>query len=168
MNRFLAASTVALAAALLLVAPSARAATAGSTLSVSATVAGICVIDPAALTFATPYDSTQDVTAQATITVRCTQNSSYWIGLGNGQHHSGTTRRMADVAAGGTLEYELYRTSGFSQLWNDLDPGAASHRTAGQAGFSSYTETVYGRIPAGQTAPIGTAYGDTVTMTVNF
>lgn len=167
MKRVLIASAAALAAlALLLPAPPARAGTATNTLTVNATVLGICTIDPATLDFGS-YDSTANVDVAASITVRCTQGSSYWVGLGLGSNPAGATRQMA---SGGVsfLAYELYRDAGRTQIWDNADPAPAPpHSSAGNPGYSAYATPVYGRIPLGQVVPMG-AYTDSVTMTVNF
>ncbi len=167
MNRLLVASLAAPAAlAVLLLAPPARAAgTATNTLTVNATVVGICTIDPATLSFGS-YDSTRQLDAAATLTVRCTQGSSYWVGLGLSANASGSTRRMLNGTSS-YLAYELYRDDARQQIWDNADPGAASHLAAGTAGYAPYTTTVYARVPAGQIVPMG-VYTDTVTMTVNF
>jgi spore coat protein U-like protein len=166
MKRTLVGSCLAVAAiAVVLAAPPTRAATATNTLDVSATVVGLCTIDPATLSFGN-YDSSAAVTAQADITVHCTVGSSWWIGLGLGSNSTGGARRMA--SSGNFLPYELYRDAGFGQVWTNADPAPTPpHSTAGNAGFSAYTTTVYGRIVANQFVPPGT-YTDSVVMTVNF
>lgn len=166
MNRTFVGSCLAVAAiALVLAAPPTRAATATNTLDVSATVVGLCTIDPATLSFGN-YDSSAAVTAQADITVHCTVGSTYWIGLGLGSHASGSTRQMAN--GGNALPYQLYRDAGFSQVWDNLDPAPTPpHSTASNPGLSAYTTQVYGRIAANQFVPPGT-YTDSVVMTVNF
>jgi spore coat protein U domain-containing protein, fimbrial subunit CupE1/2/3/6 len=166
MKRILVGSCLALAiSAFVLAARPARAGSATNTLDVTATVIGLCTIDHSALAFGN-YDSSAAVTAQADITVHCTTGSSYWIGLGLGSNASGTTRQMA--SAGNLLPYELYRDAGFTQVWSNTDPAPTPpHSTAGNAGFSAYTTTVYGRIAANQFVPPG-SYADSVLMTVNF
>ena len=167
MIRTLVGSCLAVAAiALVVAAPPTRAATATNTLDVTATVVGLCTIDHSTLTFATPYDSSAPVTAQADITVHCTVGSSWWIGLGLGNNASGTTRQLAN--GGNVLPYELYRDAGFSQIWTNSDPAPTpAHATANNPGVSAYTTQVYGRIAANQFVPPGT-YTDSVVMTVNF
>jgi len=153
--------------ALLLAARPASAGTAMNTLTVNATVLGICTIDPATLAFGN-YDSTASVDVSTNITVRCTSGSSYWVGLGTGTNASGATRRMTDGTS--FLTYELYRDAGHTQIWDNADPAPAlPHSSAGNpgAGLSAYTTAVYGRIPAAQLVPVG-VYGDAVVMTVNF
>lgn len=166
MNRTLVGSCLAVAAiALVLAAPPTRAATATNTLDVSATVVGLCTIDPATLSFPN-YDSSGAVPASTILTVHCTVGSTYWIGLGPGANSSGGQRRMAN--SGNFLTYELYRDAGHTQVWDNADPDPTPpHSTAGNAGFQPYTTTVYGLIAANQFVPPGT-YTDSVLMTVNF
>ncbi len=167
MKRFLIGSSVTLAAlAVIFLARPARAGSATNTLTVNATVLGICTIDPATLDFGN-YDSTANVDVSTNITVHCTQGSSYWIGLGLGSNASGATRRMVN---GGTnyLAYELYRDSAHTQVWDNVDPAPnPPHSSASSPGTSAYTTPVYGRVPLGQIVPMG-GYTDSVVMTVNF
>ncbi len=165
MKRLLLPSALAIVATAFLAAPTARAATATNTLTVNATVLGVCTIDPATLAFGNYDPTVANTDASATITVHCTSGSSYWIGLGLGSHASGAARRMAGGAAE-FLTYELYRDAGRSTIW---DNAAVAPSTANNAapGYSDYTATVYGRVAGGQTVSTGN-YTDSVTMTVNF
>lgn len=171
MTRRLAIFGLALAAAVLAVSlRPARAATAQNTLTVSATVLGACTISPATLAFGS-YDPNvaTDRDAQGSIAVQCTTGSTYWIGLGLGANANGTTRQMAG-GSGERLRYELYRDAGRQTVWDNANPDAALYTyTAGTvaAGLSPYSVAVYGRIPAGQIVSTG-AFGDAVTMTINF
>jgi spore coat protein U-like protein len=140
--------------------------TATNNLTVTATVQAACSVDAGALAFGT-YNPNAVLDQNTTFTVRCTQGASFWVGLGPGLNGA-ATRQMSD----GTnfLGYELYRsaldrTSG--TVWDNADPGVASHVTASTAGYAPYTVDLYGRIPAGQWVPAG-SYTDTVVMTVNF
>jgi spore coat protein U domain-containing protein, fimbrial subunit CupE1/2/3/6 len=167
MKRILVVPIVALAAvAVIFLARPARAGTNTNTLTVTASVLGICTIDPAALAFGN-YDSTANVDVSTNITVHCTQGSSYWIGLGLGSNATGSTRRMVNGGAN-FLTYELYRDNARTQIWDNADPAPTPpHSAAGNPGFAAYTTPVYGRIPAAQVVPIG-GYADSVVMTVNF
>jgi spore coat protein U-like protein len=143
-----------------------RAQTSTNNLSVSATVQAACSIDAAALGFGT-YDPNAALDQNTTITVRCTQGASFWVGLGPGLN-AGATRQMTDGTS--FLGYELYRSAAdrtAGTVWTDADPGLASHLPAGVAGYQPYTIDLYGRIAANQWVPAAT-YNDTVVMTVNF
>jgi spore coat protein U-like protein len=170
MNRRLSLFVASVAAlALIAFVRPARAGTATANLTVTANVLGACTIDAAALAFGN-YDPAADRDMSTDITVHCTQGSSYWIGLGDGGNFSGGRRMAGGVAE--FLSYGLYRSAADRDadiVWDNNDPGVANHLTASTAaaGFSDYTVTVFGRIPAGQNVSTG-GYSDTVLMTVNF
>ena len=164
MKRFLIVFAAAVAAALVPVGKASAQTTATSNLAVSATVVDACTIDPAVLSFGN-YFRTAPVTVSADITVHCTQGTILWIGLGLGNNPSGAVRRM--VNGGAFLEYELYRENTHTDVWTDAVPAPAYHETAVLPGLNDFTQTVYGRIPAGQLVSSG-AYSDTVLMTVHF
>jgi spore coat protein U-like protein len=141
-----------------------HAATATSSLTVTATVAKVCVLtsgtvafgayDPVGANAAVPLDQS------GTFTVACTRGTGYTIGLGLGNNVTGTTRRMSS----GTdfLSYELYLDAGHTTVWNatNLSSGTA-------ASITPVSLTVYGRVAAGQNVGAG-SYTDTVVSTVNF
>jgi spore coat protein U-like protein len=150
----------------------AHAGTATNNLAVSATVLGSCTVDPGAAIAFGNYDPTSGTPddASGTITVQCTQGSSYWIGLGNGGNHDGSTRRMAG-GTGEFLAYELYRSAAdrdANAVWDNTNGGLPnSIANVVAAGAQPYTHDVYGRIPVGQAVSTGN-YSDTVLITVTF
>jgi spore coat protein U-like protein len=99
----------------------------------------------------------------STITLRCPAGTAWKLGLNNGIHASGSTRRMAD-GTGRYIQYELYRDSARSQRWGNT-PGTDSSDDTGSG--SAQTATVYGRVPAQAVTAAGT-YSDTVTVTLTF
>jgi spore coat protein U-like protein len=144
----------------------ARAGTDIGNVNVSATVSGACVISDANLAFGT-YDPltahvSADLDSSATFTVACTGGTAWSIALGDGLNASGATRRMRDGA--NYLTYELYTTSARAQRWGSAGAElvSGSHATT-----SSQTLTIHGRVPSGQTPPVGT-YVDTVVATITF
>lgn len=144
----------------------AHAATASSTMGVSATVQNACIVSSSDMAFgnynptsASPTDST------TTIDVTCTTGTSFTVGLNAGTTLGATvsTRQMANGT--NRLDYALYSDSGRSTNWGNTpgtDTPAASTATTSPSSF-----TVYGRVPAQQNVPAG-AYTDTVTVTVNY
>lgn len=173
MARRIALAAVVSAALALVAAP--RPAAAGqrtNTLTVSATVLGMCTINSATLSF-NSYDPSSDTAldAQAAdITVNCTTGSQFTIDLGAGNNGvaNTNTRRMSRTANGATdyLEYQLYTDAGHGTVWTTA--GATGTMATAGAGQHAQTFQVYGRIPAHQdTLPTGT-YTDSVVMTVNF
>lgn len=139
--------------------------TATANLTVNATVQAACSIDAATLAFGT-YDPNANLDQNTTITVRCTQGASFWVGLPN----AGARQMVPDGGGVERLNYELYRSAAdrtADTAWDDADPGAASHIDATVAGYQPYSLDLYGRVPSGQWVPADT-YRDTVVMTVNF
>jgi spore coat protein U-like protein len=150
------------------------AATATSTLTVSATVATTCTIsttaqlafgtyDPIGANASTPLDGTGQ------INVACTKGTnSPMIGMDLGQNASGTTRRMTS----GTdfLAYEIYQPNPagtgcpYTTAWGN--EGAARY-DPGTVNKTGKDITVCGRVPANQDVAAG-SYTDTVVATINF
>lgn len=98
------------------------------------------------------------------VTVLCTSGTPYSIGLGNGQHHNGTSRTMTDGNSN-FIAYGIYQNSGHSVAWGDIGSGNEVNGTGNGANQSA---TVYARIPAGQTAVPAGNYSDVVVVTLNF
>jgi len=96
--------------------------------------------------------------------VYCTPGTAATVSLDLGTHFAGTTRRMLSGAAN-LMNYEVYRDSGRTVVWNTTNTvggTSASKTTAINGGFIAY-----GRIPSGQDVTIG-AYNDTLLVTVNY
>lgn len=136
--------------------------TATGTFTVSATVAASCTVTANNLAFGS-YTLAQ-IDATSTVTVTCTNGTTYSIGLGPGSFTGATvsTRRMSGPSATG-LSYFLYSDTGRTAVWGNT----AGSMVTGTGSGAAQTLTVYGRIPADQAAQIGT-YSDTITVTVGF
>lgn len=94
----------------------------------------------------------------------CTGRTAWQVGLDNGLHAAGTTRRMQLGATPNYVTYELYRNAARSLRWgNTLNTDTVQGTGTG----SAQTLTVYGRVPATQTPAAG-AYGDTITVTITY
>lgn len=105
-----------------------------------------------------------DRDATSTLSLTCTGRTAWNVGLDNGLHASGSTRRMRLPATGNHVVYELYREPSRSSRWGttigtDTVPGVGN-------GSEQYL-TVYGRVPAGQAVPAGN-YSDTITVTITY
>jgi spore coat protein U-like protein len=106
---------------------------------------------------ASPIDSS--IALRAT----CNQDLPYTVALGDGLYATGTQRRMRS-AAGGFVDYGLFQDAARSQRWGDGTPDPLHNGTGNGA---QQTLTIFGRVPAGQSAPSGT-YQDTVTATITY
>jgi spore coat protein U-like protein len=156
-------AAAALAVALVSAPNSAFASTATATFGVSATVTNTCTISGAALSFGA-YSGAVDQ-AQTTLTVKCTNNGDYSVALNQGATTGGTvnTRLMANGTY--TLGYSLYTSNAYSTIWGD---GSGSTQTVSGVGTgANQTLTVYGQIPANESAISGT-YSDTITATITY
>jgi len=161
MNRIAKLTSIAFAAAFV-IAPAAFSATTAD-IAVSANVNNACAITAAPLSFGL-YTWQADKTGSMDLSVKCTSDASYTVGLNDGLNAASGQRKMNDGT--NNLNYGLFSDSGASTTpWN------ATTTVAGTGDGDFQTLTVYGRIPAGQsTAPAsaGADYVDTVVATVNF
>ena len=138
------------------------AATATSSIPVSATVQATCVVSASSSAFGTYTGSA--LTATTTISITCTNAAPYNVGLdaGTGTGASVTTRLMS--LSSSTLAYSLYTNSGHSTVWGNT---ISSNTVTGTGTGSAQTLTVYGQISANQ-YPTAGSYTDTVTVTVTY
>jgi len=136
--------------------------TATSTFQVTATVASSCSVSATTLAF--PNYVLAQLDGSSTITATCTNGTTYTIGLDAGTFAGATTstRKMTGPSASG-LSYALYSDSGRTTNWGNATGSWVSGTGTGAAQVLS----VYGRIPASQTAQIG-SYSDTITVTITF
>ncbi|MCH8685062.1 Csu type fimbrial protein [Pedomonas mirosovicensis] len=158
------------AALMLGVAGSANAATGTNNLTVNATVASTCTVSAGTIDFGS-FDVT-DATAEeatGTVNVKCTNGTPWtlYANAGAGQTATVDARRMTGGAAGtDTLQYQLY-TDTYTTAWGDGVSSTVTGAFTGTGTGVDQTQTIYGRIPAGQTAS-GGGYTDTVVMTVSY
>lgn len=133
---------------------------------VSASVSNACRITLATdLNFGNTGSLTANRNQTSAIVVRCPTGTEWRLGLSNGNHASGTMRRMRS-ASGQYVAYELYRDSARTQRWgNTVDSDTTSG--TGQGESTAITQTVYGQVPAQPTATPG-LYSDTVTVTLTY
>ena len=129
---------------------------------VTATVTSQCAVSATTLDFGTVGLLLANTDGTSTISVQCALGVAYQVGLDNGQHATGTTRRM--TGPGGLLNYELYRNSGRTQRWGST---LNSDTVIGAGTGGNQSLTVYGRVP-NQTTPSAGTYNDTITVTVTY
>jgi spore coat protein U-like protein len=153
--------------------PGAQAGTATGTLPVSMTITASCTIGATAMAFNAQLGAglvTTAATASGSISVTCTNQAPYAIGLDNGLNYS-TTRRMV---FGGTnyLPYGLYTNAGLTIPWSTATGSAtcttSSNCYTGTGNGAAQSITVYGQVPTVSTAPVPGAYTDTVNITIYF
>jgi len=133
------------------------------TFHIQAKIENACRIDSASdLNFGTVHGpTTERVDGASAFAVTC-NTASYRLGMGDGLHADGTTRRMRGPA--GTIAYELYSNPQRTQRWGSR---AYNDDVGGMGNGRSQSWTVYGRVPA-QAVPGPGEYADTVIITLSY
>jgi spore coat protein U-like protein len=143
--------------------PPAAAATATATFQVTATVQATCQISATPLAFGV-YTGVL-ANALSTVTVTCTNTTTYNVGLDAGQATGATvtTRKMAGPS-GGLLAYSLSQNDARTINWGNT---VGTDTETGIGNGTAQALTVFGRVAAGQFVAPG-AYADTITATLTF
>lgn len=115
------------------------------------------------LDFGTQGLLTAEIDTTAIVAPQCTNTTPYQVGLDNGQHVTGNTRRMYN-GDGQYVAYELYRDAARSLRWGDT---LNSDTLADTGSGSAQAQPIYGRVAPQNTPPQGT-YSDMVTVTIYF
>ncbi len=105
------------------------------------------------------------LSASTTLQVGCTGGTTYNVGLnvGAGAGATFTSRKMTGPA-NALLNYNLCRDSGCSLIWGNT---VGTNTQPGTGTNAIQNLTVYGQIPAGQSAVIG-SYTDTIVATLTY
>lgn len=145
-----------------LLAVPAHAATSTASFPVTATVQASCVISAAALAFGT-YTGVQ-ADGSSTVTVTCTNSTTYNVGLNEGIASGATVATRQMTAGAATLNYALFRDASRRLNWGTT---VSADTLAGTGNGSAQSLTVYGRVSASQFVDPG-AYSDTITATITY
>ena len=160
------------AGALLATAGAAQAANpATTTFGVSATVLKNCTVGATNVAFGNYTPTVAAVSANGTVTVKCTKSTTFTVSLDKGTTAGGTiAQRLMSDGAGNALQYNLFTTAAFATVWGD---GTGTSVTQGGTGAGMNTGvalTVFGNLPdnaANQAVPPAT-YTDTITVSVAY
>lgn len=132
--------------------------------TVTANFANTCFISTATdLDFGNVADLSTSRDQISTIQLQCPTGTSWKVGLNDGIHAIGDTRRMAGPG-GAHIVYELYRDGARSQRWGNT-PDVDTRSGSGTGGIESLT--VYGRVPL-QSGVAAGQYADTITVTLTY
>jgi len=144
----------------------ALAATETGTLTVTATVGGICSVGDQTLAFGTVTVGAGNVDASAIVDAICTTGITGLVTFNDGLNKVATLRRMKHSVSADYIDYALYSNSYTTQI--PADNGTTTAYTIVGSGVNQ-PFTVYGRIPTGTvTAQPTGSYTDSVTMTITY
>ncbi|MGZ3172057.1 MAG: Csu type fimbrial protein [Croceibacterium sp.] len=139
--------------------------TATTTFTVSADVVATCIIGATALDFTNYNSSSGNKDATSTVSVTCSNGSTYNVGLDKGTSTGASVTARAMTGPGGALlSYALYRDSGRTLNWGET---VGTDTKSGTGSGSNQDITVYGRVPGSQYVGVG-HYSDTITATITF
>lgn len=137
--------------------------TATASFNVNVTVVSGCAITATNLAFGTYTKVLVDSTS--TISVTCTNTTTYNVGLNQGTASSATvTTRKMTGPGGYLLKYSLCQNSNCTTNWGNT---VGTDTEAGTGTGALQNLTVYGQLPAGQNVEAGN-YTDTITATVTY
>ncbi|MFI4926820.1 MAG: spore coat U domain-containing protein [Burkholderiales bacterium] len=147
-------------------------------LAATASMAGACSVSATSMAFG-PYQpltfagklASADRTADAAVSVVCTAISSggsYTITLGpSAPGNSIVPRYLAHDAGGPGLAFNVYLDGAYSSVWGDGFTGAVISGSI-PSGDSTSSQTVFGKVPAAQSALRAGSYSGSLTMTITY
>lgn len=136
-----------------------------NTLPVKVTVFTGCSLVTRPLTFdASVVIGNNLIDATATVTVKCTPNTDYFIDIDKGLYANGVNRRMFSALSNTFVAYDVYRDSPRSNVWGT---GQLKNVTGNSGNGAPLEITIYGRVPNTGKIQAGD-YKDTLVVTLNF
>ena len=136
---------------------------ASGTMAVSLRVEQSCHLEARAMTFGAVGGDVSQVDAQSQLSVACSPDAAYAVGMDDGRQGANGKRRMAGAKTGEFVEYDIYRDAARTQRWGaDAATGVSGVIPAS----GSVVLPVYGRTVANYTA--ADRYDDTITVTISF
>ncbi|MDQ8729443.1 spore coat U domain-containing protein [Bradyrhizobium sp. LHD-71] len=132
--------------------------------TVNATATSNCIVTAQNVDFGTSGVLRSNVDVAGQLTVTCTANTSYTVGLNGGTTNSPPASRKMTKGAE-AVTYGLYKDAARAQIWGDAaTPGST---VPGTGTGLAQNLVVYGRVPP-QATPSPGAYSDTVVVTVTY
>lgn len=162
-NRLPIAATAIILASIATVPAPVLAYTQTTTYNVTSTVTATCLISGSSLGFGSYSGSS--INAQTTVSVQCTNGTTYNIGLNAGTASGASVSTRAMTGPGGaTLNYAMYQDTNHTTNWGNT---VGTDTVAGTGNGNSQSISVYGQLPASQFVTPG-SYSDTITATVTY
>lgn len=136
-----------------------------TTFKVTADVTASCTIAAADLDFAAYDPGGSAVPGQSSITVHCTNGTTWNVGLNAGVFSGATTSTRKMTGPGSfALAYGLFTDSAHTTSWGNI---VGTDTESGTGTGIDQVLNVYGLVPASQNVGAG-HYEDTITATVTF
>ncbi|WP_244814067.1 spore coat U domain-containing protein [Caballeronia sp. Lep1P3] len=159
-------AAAAVMAAAIVVSPSSFAGSKTASFQVSLTIQNDCQISANPLSFGTTGVLANNIDQSTNLSVTCTTGTPYTVALDAGTVSGSTIaqRKMANTAATGQVQYNLYLDAARTQVWGNT---IGTNTASGTGNGAAQTLTVYGRVPT-QATPVADNYLSTVTATVAF
>jgi spore coat protein U-like protein len=137
--------------------------TATTSFSVTVVITATCSISATNLAFGTYTRAL--VKSTSTISINCTNLTSYNVGLNAGVATGATvTNRSMTGPGSALLKYQLFSNSGYTTNWGNT---VGTDTLAGTGNGANQSLTVYGQIPALEFTAQG-SYADTITVTLTY
>ncbi len=140
-----------------------------TTFQVQASVNALCSVSAVNLTFPAVDPLSSQTDGATTVTVNCTKNSPYTVGLNAGTTTGATIaqRKMANGAD--IMNYNLYTDVARSTVWGNSAAAPTWVSGTGAGMQTAQVLNVYGRVASGQTnLAVGTYTEPTITVTVTY
>ena len=145
------------------------AATATATFQITANVATQCTVTAADLAFGAVDPLGGNVDQTTTVTVRCTKNTSYTVGLNAGTTAGATLAQRLMANGSDTMNYNLYTDAARTTVWGNSAAAPTWVSGTGAGMGTPQALTVYGRVPSGQTnLAVGSFVETAITVTVTY
>ncbi len=133
----------------------------------SVTVATRCEATAGNLAFGTINPLSSQTDSFSTITVQCSKNTPYTVGLSAGATSGATVTQRLMANGSNTMLYNLYTNSTRTTVWGNSSGSWVSRTGAGMG--VDQPLTVYGRVASGQTNLASGSYSEpTITVTVTY
>jgi spore coat protein U-like protein len=128
-------------------------------------VNAVCEVTASDLQFGA-YTAQSGTPLQGTTLVRttCTPNTTYYVGLDQGQGPGATVNQRKMVSGANKLNYQLYSDAAHTIVWGNT---TGTNTVTGIGSGVAQDHTVFGSIPAAQVIPAGD-YSDTIVVRVYF
>lgn len=122
-----------------------------------------CTVAATNLNFGQVMPPQTPVQEKSRISIQCSADTPWKVGLDNGMHFDGVMRRMA--GDGGFVKYQLYKDESHSAVWGNDETSWVEGMT--DSGGNVVSLTVHGEVPQQPDVEIG-SFTDTIVVTLHY